>query len=178
MDPLNATSRTAGNLSPKAGSITSADVLQDPSSCLYIFLDPTYKSLTPAHWAFEILGAVKQGDVKLVGSTMRHPSRNFTIDLLSEPLGPLRQTLLHVSALLNQPAVLCEFLAFADAHARIACEEEKLTVRREMLAGKGGEPNPVVYQTKLGAALDKVERVSAREEPQAPPSKVAPVPLT
>jgi hypothetical protein len=157
MDPLTATSRTAFG---GCASISSSDALIDPSAPLVISLDPSYRALTPAHWVYTILGAVRMGDVPLTRSTLSEPSRSFTIDLLSEPLGPLRQTLLHVAALMNQGQVLCEFLAYADAQARATCEAEKLSLRKESLKKRASESDPVAYQTTLGRNLDQIERVS------------------
>ena len=132
----------------------------DPSSPLHIHLDPTYKSLTPSNWAYTLLGAIRAGDLRLVKSELAAPSRGFTIDLLTEPLGPMRQTLLHVAALVNQGGILVELLRAADTYAHGHAEEQRLEVRKDALANKGGEANIVAYQTNLGFNLDKVERVS------------------
>lgn len=132
----------------------------DPSSPLHIHLDPTYKSLTPSNWAYTLLGAIRAGDLRLVRSELATPSRGFTIDLLTEPLGPMRQTLLHVAALLNQGGILVELLRTADTYAHGHAEEQRLEVRKDALANKGGEANIVAYQKDLGFNLDKVERVS------------------
>ena len=137
------------------------EVPQDPSSPLHIHLDPALRAITPAHWAYDILNAIRAGDVRLVSSQLTCPFRGFFIDLLTEPLGPMRQTLLHVAALLNQGAILCELLKASDQFLHVSTEEQRLDVRKCCLSGKGSESDPHKYQTDLGAKLDKVERVSS-----------------
>lgn len=154
-DPLLSTGREP----EREGSPASLQLAEDPAAHLRIFLDPTLARLTPAHWAYEVLNAIRGSDVALVESQVSTPSRGFTLDMLTEPLGPSRQTLLHVAALLNQGAILRLLLGVADAAAEAAAADEALEVRSETLSGKGTEADIVAYQTRLGAALDKVERV-------------------
>ncbi len=133
--------------------------LVDPASFLRVALDPSLKHLTPLHWSFEWMNAIRAGDTEFVSTSLRAPSSDFSVGLLTEPLGPARQNLLHAAALLNQPAILLELLRVADRFAAVAAEAQRLSVRTEALAAKGNEPNIVAYQTRLGAELDKVERV-------------------
>ena len=168
-DPMASTDRAP----ERDGSPASLQMAADPAAHLRITLDPALKSLTPAHWAFETLNAIRGSDVAFVQSQVTTPSRGFTLDNLTEPLGPTRQTLLHVAALLNQGAILCVLLGVADAAAEAAAAEEALDVRTETLAGKGVESDIVAYQTRLGAALDRVERVRAPAA-RAAPSRAKP----
>ena len=144
----------------RSESVRPGSSLVDPASFLHLALDPELKSVTPLHWAYDYLMAIRNGDVEFVSFSLRAPSRGFTVNLLTEPLGPQRQTLLHVAALLNQPGILNEFLLVANRFAEAAATEARLAVRSDMLSKKGGEANIVAYQTKLGSELDKVDRVS------------------
>lgn len=136
--------------------------LVDPASFLRIALDPALKELTPLHWAFEYLQAVRAGDTEFVAVAVRSATRGFTVGLVTEPLGPARQNLLHVAALLNQPAIVAELLFVADRYAAVEAEAARLRVREAALAARGKEASPVAYQTRLGAELDKVDRVRGR----------------
>ena len=153
---LDATSRDADRAPSPTGSLALS---ADPAALLRITLDPALRALTPLHWAYELLVAIRNSDLAYVATQVREPCRGFSLSMLTEPLGPYRQTLLHVAALLNQGPILCALLGVADAAAREAAAEAALAVRSDMLAAKGGEADVVAYQTRLGAELDKVERV-------------------
>lgn len=142
-----------------------ARTVVDPASFLRVGFDPAYKSLTPSHWAWELLRATQAGDAEFVGMVVgaaRRPGTGggaFNIGLLSEPLGPLRQNIVHVAALANQPGVLESLFTALDNYADAAAEEQRLSVRAEALAVKGGEADVTAWQARTGAELDKVERL-------------------
>jgi len=138
--------------SPRGGPV-------DPASFLHVSLDASLRELTPLHWAFDYLQAIRAGDVEFVAVALRDATRDFRAEQLREPLGPARQTLLHAAALLNQPAILAEFFAVANRAAAADAEAARLAVRQDALASKGGEANVAEYQARLGAAVDCVERV-------------------
>ena len=140
----------------------SLHMAADPAAHLRLFLDPSLSRLTPLHWAYELLGAIRNADTAFVVTQVNEPSRGFTLDMLTQPLGGAQQqTMLHVAALLNQGPSLCALLAVADRAAGEAAAEEALNVRAEMLEAKGVEADIVAYQRRVGAALDRVERVRA-----------------
>lgn len=144
---------------PGSPSRATSSSLVDPASFLRISLDPALKALTPLHWSYDLVEAIRSGDVEYFVTELRSKTRNFSVGLITEPLGPERQNLLHVAALLNQPAIVCELLRHADRFTHVATEAQRLSVREESLAAKGNEPDIVAYQIRLGAELDKVDRV-------------------
>jgi hypothetical protein len=146
--------------SPSRAALNAS--LVDPASFLRISLDPTLKTLTPLHWSYDFVEAIRAGDVEYVATELRSKTRNFSVGLITEPLGPERQNLLHVAALLNQPAIVCELLRHADRFTHATAEAQRLSVREESLAAKGNEPDIVSYQNRLGTELDKVDRVRPR----------------
>lgn len=129
----------------------------DPASNIRIKIDPAIHRLTPAHWAYELVQAIKSGDHELLESILTSTVNPFHISSLTEPLAASGQTLLHMASYYNYPKCLeCLFRA-GERHLNEQAEEQRQSLRKESLITKAGDS-----QTRnrfLAFELDKINRV-------------------
>jgi hypothetical protein len=141
--------------------------------------------MTPTHWAYEMVQAVLGGDSDFIDSLVKSHAHAFDVSFLSEPLGGSGQSILHVAALMNRPAIVSTLLGAADRALHAQAVQQKLSIRHETLVNKAEAVDAAETRVKLAKELDKVDRVSApppRTEsalpagsPFAPPTHTAAV---
>jgi hypothetical protein len=131
----------------------------DPAAFLRIQLDPSLRSLTPSHWAFELVNAILDGDSDFIRLAVTSAAKKWDPRAMIEPLGPEGQNLLHVAALMNRPEIVCAFLESAEATIRESTEQQRRSVRYESVVTKTSDDSHTRI-VKLAKELDQIERVS------------------
>jgi hypothetical protein len=131
----------------------------DPAAFLRIQLDPSLRSLTPSHWAFELVNAILDGDSDFIRLAVTSAAKKWDPRAMIEPLGPEGQNLLHVAALMNRPEIVCAFLESAEATMRESTEQQRRSVRYESVVTKTSDDSHTRI-VKLAKELDQIERVS------------------